>query len=178
MTKSFQDLLNNSNIADEIIPRLFLGSQEAASNKEFIKKYGITAVINATPTLPNYFQKNGVNYVRVPVDDSLKSCDINKMTAYLPFIVDVLKELHHNQKKKVLVHCHAGMQRSAIIIAAYLVKYYKKTPMEAIRYIISKRPVAFMNGTSLNFIDSLQAFAKNLNKFKIHSTKKYRTDTF
>jgi protein-tyrosine phosphatase len=60
-------------------------------------------------------------------------------------------ELIHNslqQNKKVLVHCHAGMQRSCAIVAMYLMKYYKinnqrMAPTNAILYIRSKRPIAF-----------------------------------
>lgn len=173
MKKSFRELEKESNDADEIIPGIFLGSQYAAEDYPFLKKKGITVVINASNHIPNYHKSKGITYVRVPVDDSLKNYDINKMTAYLPYIVEVLRFFHHTQKKNVLIHCAAGVQRSAVIVASYLVKYYKKTPMSAIRYIITKRPIAFHNGQSLNFIDSLKNFHTNIKRFDVIKTIKH-----
>lgn len=178
MPKSFKEIYNRSNDVDMIIPGIYLGNQESSSDSSFFKKHNITAVINCTPSVPNKFIRSGVKYIRIPVDDSLKVGDINKMTAWLPFVVHQLRQLHKTEKRNVLVHCHAGMQRSAIVVAAYLVQFYNMTPMQAIRFIISKRPIAFMNGQSLNFEKSLQAYYKNKKKFQVKtapSVKKRRT---
>lgn len=156
-----------SNDFDEIIPNLWLGSEDAALSTSFVTEKKIKGVINCTPSVPNKFKVHGVHYTRVSLDDSLKIKDINKMTLYLPYIVQQLRNIHHKKKHKVLVHCHAGMQRSAIVVAAYLVQYYNKTPSEAIKYIISKRPIAFLNGDSINFEDSLNVFYNNLKSFNI-----------
>lgn len=165
MTKSMRELERDGNDADQILPGLFLGNQESAEDYAFLKKNKITVVINASNHIPHYHRNKGITYIRVPVDDSLKVYDIKKMTVYLPYIVDTLRQIHHNEHKRVLVHCVQGMQRSAVIVAGYLVKYYNKTPMQAIKYIVAKRPIAFYNGRSLNFIDSLKEFHNNLKKF-------------
>jgi protein tyrosine phosphatase len=49
---------------------------------------------------------------------------LQEMYRALPCGVDML---HHALRKgAVLVHCHAGMQRSAALVTAYLAKYYFK----------------------------------------------------
>lgn len=166
---SFREIMDRSDDANEIVKGLYIGNQESAVDPEFIRKKRITAIINCTPSLPNKFKKAGViKYVRIPVDDSLKNTDINQMTAYLPFVVQSLRELHHNQRRNVLVHCHAGMQRSAIVVAAYLVQFYGLTPSQATRFIVKKRPIAFMNlRAPPNFEKSLQVFFKNMKKFRV-----------
>lgn len=41
----------------------------------------------------------------------------------------------------VLVHCQAGMSRSATVVAAYLIKAMQLDPVEALETIREKRPV-------------------------------------
>jgi protein-tyrosine phosphatase len=41
---------------------------------------------------------------------------------------------------KVAVHCHAGYGRTGIAIACYLIYALNMGPMEAIKFIRSKRP--------------------------------------
>lgn len=165
--KKMDRIFDTSNDYDEIIPRLWLGSEDAALSGSFMERKDIKAVLNCTPSVPHKFKGKGIEYVRIPLDDSLKMIDINKMTIYLPYIVQNLRIMHHKQKRNVLVHCHAGMQRSAIVVAAYLVQYYNKTPSEAIKYIVKKRPIAFYNGDSINFEKSLNTFYDNLKRFAI-----------
>jgi protein-tyrosine phosphatase len=59
-------------------------------------------------------------------------------------------------KKPVLVHCFAGMQRSCAVVACYLIKYYNITPLDAINFIKKKRNVAFFGG--VNFMRTLEMF--------------------
>ena len=177
--RPFREIAKESNDADEIISRLYIGNQESAADPDFIRRKRITAIINCTPSLPNKFIKAGIiKYVRIPVDDSLKVTDINQMTAWLPFVVDSLRQLHHTERRNVLVHCHAGMQRSAIVVAAYLVRYAGMTPSQATKFIVKKRPIAFMSlYAPPNFEKSINAFYKNMKKFQVKNAKSTRTAT-
>jgi protein-tyrosine phosphatase len=56
----------------------------------------------------------------------------------------------------------AGMQRSAAVVAIYLVAKYRCTTDEAIAYIKSKRPVAFLGNT--NFYKSIKGFEDSLRR--------------
>ena len=152
--------------ANEIVPGLWVGDQHAAQDPYFFSKYQIKAVVNVTKDIPNAFAKHGVIYLRIPVDDSLKREDINKMTMYLPKAMEFLRQQHLIRGKNVLVHCHAGIQRSATVTVAYLHAFYKKTIPEAIHQVISRRPVAFFGGVHFNFKDSLKKFTRQLKNKK------------
>lgn len=169
--KKLVDEVRSKPSAHEILPGLFLGNEFAAVNKKFIDSNNISVILNCTPDVPNKF--NYIEYLRINIDDSLKPQDIAKMTTFLPCILAFLYDKHTIKKKNVLVHCHAGMQRSAVIVAGYLMKYSKIPcaeklckPMEVINYIINIRPVAFRNKTSINFEQSLRVLYKNLKNGK------------
>ena len=66
-----------SNIADEIIPRLWLGNAKASMDEEFIRRNNITAVFNCTKNLP-FSPIIPIKY-RVPVDDNLEEEEIRNM---------------------------------------------------------------------------------------------------
>ena len=129
----------SSNTYNEIIPNLYIGNYE--SLKQF--KYFHT-IINCTKNIPFPISIN-ISKMRVAIDD-----DKSETEHLLQLAPAVLEFIHNSlqQNKKVLVHCHAGMQRSCAIVAMYLMKYYKinnqrMAPTNAILYIRSKRPIAF-----------------------------------
>ena len=141
---------------NEIIPGLFLGSRKSSENKFWIQTNQIQTIINCTTTVD--FNQNTTNNIRVPVEDKLNHEDFKKLYKYLPKITDLIhREL--KQMKPVLVHCYAGKQRSAAVVAAYLIKYAKMTLISAIKAIKTKRPVAFT--PNVNFLKVLQLYEKN-----------------
>ena len=151
----------------KILPNLYLGNFRAAKNKAFFESKNIKGVLNCTREvdIPNYFRNTGsIEYMRIPVDDSLKIIDINLMTKFLPVAVEYIHKHVSIQKNPMLVHCVAGRERSCICVAAYLVKYKNMTPDQAYVYILKNRPEAFFFGKSINFEKSLEEYAKSLKK--------------
>lgn len=110
--------------ADEVLPGLWIGNQAASQSKTWLKSNNIKTVFNCTKHLPFV---GGALKIRIPVNDpgpfnGLDQDDVRVMNKALPCAVDML---HHSLGKGgVLVHCHAGMQRSAAVVTAYLAKYY------------------------------------------------------
>lgn len=151
----------------EIIKGIWIGNYRGAKDKAFFEKHKIKAVLNCTTDLPSSFCSNkGIEYMRVPIEDSLKEKDYRKMVDYFPVIVEFIHKHHVLEKHNILVHCWAGRQRSAISVAAYLVKYYKLTPNEAIKFIVQKRQEAFHFHKSINFDWSLDTYYKQLTRCK------------
>lgn len=151
----------------KIISKLYLGNYQAAKDPDFFKEKKIKAVLNCTKDIPNHFAcKKDIEYMRIPVDDSLRETDFKKMYEFFPVIVEFIHKHIVLQKNNILVHCYAGRQRSAISVAAYLVAKLGMTPADACKFIMDKRKEAFHFGLSLNFEDSLNKYYKDLQKTK------------
>jgi len=133
--------------ADEIIPRVWLGNRYAAVDDDWLSKNGIDTVFNCTKDLP--FHESIENRYRVPVDDDLTSEEINNMSRWSPEIAyKILRE--YKKGKNILVHCAAGMQRSAAAVTFFLITLTgERAPklMSAIRKI---RPIAFVPSANFN----------------------------
>lgn len=154
----------NGDVGSEIIPGLYIGNMNTAKNKMFFNKKNIRAVLNLTPDVPNYYScpKEKVEYMRISVNDSLQPIDINKMYNYLPCIVSFIYKNLVLERKPVLVHCHAGIQRSAAAVAAFLMKTRKASLDNVVHYMVSKRPIVFNQGRSINFKNSLIQYQQDI----------------
>jgi atypical dual specificity phosphatase len=143
--------------AHEIIPRLWIGNLHASQSTEFIRSNNINTVFNCTKTLP--YHPDIPNKYRVPVDDNLQEAEIRNMELWSSEIaLKLIREYQNNST--ILVHCHAGMQRSCASVAFFLIAYKKMKAEEAIQFIKSKRPIAFHGGA--NFGRAIKFFS---NKF-------------
>ncbi len=153
-------------MAVNIMPEIWLGDGRAAQSAQFFRKAKITAVLNMTPTVPNTFSADEtIEYLRIPVYDSFEKRDPNLMYSYLPVITEFIYKAAVIEKRNIFVGCHLGRQRSCAAVAAYLMRFYNKTPFEAMEYIVKKKPDAFHYGASVNFAKSL-----NLFYHKLHGT--------
>jgi len=147
--------------ADEILPGLWLGNRVAAHDPEFLRTKRIGAVFNATKDIP--FQSGVNRRYRIPVDDNLKEEEIRNMELWSYEIVYKLRmEMKRAEAEGtgVLVHCAAGMQRSAAIVAMYLIALEHKKAEDAIRFIQDRRPIAFR--PAVNFDRSIRGFEDSL----------------
>lgn len=141
--------------AHEIIPRLWLGNKAAALEQDWLRQHNIDVVFNATKDLP--FANVAKRQYRVPVDDNLEPDEIYNMAQWAPEIIyNVLKE--YNAGNNILIHCFAGMQRSAAIVAMTLIVLKQMKTDEAIAAIKEKRRIAFYPGA--NFYRSIQDFER------------------
>jgi len=111
---------------------------------------------------------------RIPVNDSLLEKDFLLMQKYFQIIIPLLLRKYTIEKKNILVHCHMGKQRSAIVVAGLLkvlldYKYIdldkvpnivdKKKQFDYIcNYIVLKRPQAFTFGYRINFKKTFYRF--------------------
>lgn len=144
---------------NKVMNKIYLGNFQAAKDKDFFKNKNIKAVLNCTRDIPNHFAHNkDIEYMRIPVEDSLKDRDYNLMYQYMPCIVEFIHKHTVLQGQNILVHCWAGRQRSAISIAAYLVDKHGLNPHDACQLVMNKRPEAFHFGQSLNFDQALNKF--------------------
>nr|WAW78376.1 dual-specificity phosphatase 14a [Paralichthys olivaceus] len=124
----------------QITPNLFLSRGNVASNRSLLLSKGITCVVNATIELPN-FNWPHMEYVKVPLADMPHS----PISLYFDSVAD---KIHSVGRKRgaVLVHCAAGVSRSASLCLAYLMKYHRVSLAEAHAWVKARRPVIRPNG--------------------------------
>lgn len=108
---------------DEVYPNVFIGDAGAARNKSYLRRIGITHVVNTAEgnrygmvnTDAHFYRDSGIRYMGLPLLD-LPSARIHQyFYAAADFIDDAIKS-----GGKVLVHCLMGMSRSSTITIAYL----------------------------------------------------------
>ena len=126
--------------AHEIVPRLWLGNKAAAANTEWLHQNNITVVFNCTKTLP--FDSTIPYMYRVPVDDNLEPAEISNMAVWA---AETQMKLVREYKagRTILVHCHAGMQRSAAVVAMFLITARGLKADQAMAAVKQVRPIAF-----------------------------------
>lgn len=140
--------------ATEIIPRLYLGNAKASIDEDFIRQHNIQVVFNCTKNLP-FSPIIPIKY-RIPVDDSLQEEEIRNMELWSNEIAfKIMSE--YIDGKTILVHCFAGMQRSAASVAFFLIAFMRLRALDAMKMIKEKRPIAFHPranfGRSIDYFD-------------------------
>jgi dual specificity phosphatase 12 len=140
--------------ANEIIPRLWLGNAKASMDEDFIRQKNITVVFNCTKNLP-FSPIIPIKY-RICIDDNLEEEEIRNMELWSSEIAfKIMTE--YIEGKTILVHCFAGMQRSAASVAFFLISYLKIRALDAMKMIKEKRMIAFYPranfGRSIDYFD-------------------------
>ena len=96
---------------------LWIGSARDAADVSWLRRHRIGLVVNCTRHLPD--NAAGIASMRVPVDDAPD--EVPTMLRCLPGAVKKI-ETALASGKHVLVHCHAGMSRSATVAACFIAK--------------------------------------------------------
>jgi len=146
--------------ANEIIPNLFLGDITASKNRDFYESVNIGMVVNCSKTIP-FLEGGTFKKVRVPVDDNLQEEEIQNLAKWSPKIIRQIWE-EYSKGTVILVHCHAGMQRSAAVVAMFLMFYQRCNHQEAISRIRKRRPIVFQPG--INFYKAIIKFETSMNE--------------
>ncbi|XP_069467079.1 dual specificity protein phosphatase 13A-like [Ambystoma mexicanum] len=128
------------NHVDEVWPAVFLGDLKTSHNKFLLWKMGITHVLNAahgkTFSQGNHdFYGTTVEYHGVPADD-LPHFDISK---YFYSAAEFIHKALNKTGGKVLVHCAAGLSRSATLVLAYLMIQHHLRLDQAIEKVTEHR---------------------------------------
>uniref|UniRef100_UPI0037E93730 dual specificity protein phosphatase 8 isoform X2 n=1 Tax=Semicossyphus pulcher TaxID=241346 RepID=UPI0037E93730 len=137
-----------------ILPHLYLGSQKDVLNKDLMVQNGITYVLNASNTCPKPDFISESHFMRIPVND-------NYCEKLLPWL-DKTNEFIDKAKVsncRVIVHCLAGISRSATIAIAYIMKTMGLSSDDAYRFVKDRRPSISPN---FNFLGQLLEFEKGL----------------
>ena len=127
---------------------------------------------------PSLFSTEGIN---------VKLCGWKDMDVpdSLYFMLDIVKEMVFTidtEKKRVLVHCHAGKGRTGVVIACFLIFKYHISADESIKKVREKRPKCIENRDQREYCEKFFSFIKNLRmiftkqKKDIYSFIKHQND--
>ncbi|XP_028319329.1 dual specificity protein phosphatase 4 [Gouania willdenowi] len=137
----------------EILPFLYLGSALHASKKEVLDSIGISALLNVSADCPNHFE-GAYQYKCIPVEDNHKE-DISCWFLEAIEFIDSVRD----STGRVLVHCQAGISRSATICLAYLMKRKRVRLDEAFEFVRRRRSIISPN---FSFMGQLLQFESQL----------------
>lgn len=139
---------------------IFLGSYFAAKSKKFLLDNKITHVLNVADEIPNEHEGKPdcahITYCKLDLDDTVDF----PIEEFLPSAHSFIDSSRNTaSSSSILIHCKAGMSRSAAIVISYLMKQYQFSLHKAMYHSIEKRPEVSPNK---GFIKKLQVYEKSL----------------
>eukprot|EP00727_Mastigamoeba_balamuthi_P010857 m51a1_g6394 hypothetical protein (562) ;mRNA; f:207871-210098 len=134
---------------NEVLPRLWLGNYNNALNRAALKRRNVTHILSVAPVKPA-FPKDFIYFV-IPVEDEE---DVD-LTPYFQSCIEFIQGAMA-RGESTLVHCMAGVSRSATIVAAYVMVHNRMTAENAVAFVQEQRSMVCPN----------MAFRKQLLEFE------------
>lgn len=140
------------NTADTIIPNLYLGDKNAATDLELVSKLELTHILSVdmiplpqvvSSTFPN------IALMHISVVDMCHEDLLCHFESAYKFIKEGVT------RGAILVHCYHGVSRSATLVLAYLMRNRKWPLSEALSHVKGHRPCICPND---GFMDQLRLF--------------------
>lgn len=134
-----------------IYKNIYLGNANVAYTPEILKKYNIQAIVQALPiSIPN----NGIDeYLVIPINDHPSE----NLLSHIPSFFEFMKK---NKNKNILIHCMAGISRSASLVIAWLMYKFNFNYETSHKYVLSKRSIINPNP---GFVEQLKKLENELN---------------
>ena len=145
----------------EIIPGfLWLGDYQDAQNKKLLQNYGITWILNCAGGDINIGYPRDFRVHKFKARDR---ANYNLVEQHMDESVEFINKCKNN-RGKILVHCVAGMNRSATITVGYLLNHFQDMDLlQAIKYTVKKRSWILTNA---GFRRQLIQYAAERNQLK------------
>lgn len=157
-------------------PDLYIGNRDDALNKDWLLRHSIGAIVNCTPASDIPFRANmpkSTRKLRIDVvDDGGSEKEVTRLANKLPQAVQFIDSARR-KGLNVLVHCRAGQQRSAAVVAAYILfccykdGYTGCSVKDAVEFVKDRRKAAFT--PRANFQRALDRYRRRL--FSLRNNK-------
>jgi len=141
---------------DRILPNLYLGGMEAAVDAESLAQQGVRAVVCCNREFEFATSKYNpeLDYYRVDVEDMGRE----PIELFFPEATEFIHK-HLSEERPVLIHCKAGVSRSASVLLAYLIEYCGYSLHDAFMFTLERRPTITPNP---GFMTRLREYEKEI----------------
>jgi len=131
---------------DEVYPGIVLGNGATVKKKDYLKKIGMTHVLNAAEFRgvnigEDYFAGTSIKYQGLRVEDTPQTQICRHFMEMAQFIDSALSD-----NGKVFVNCVFGRSRSTSCVVAYLMLKLDWSALKALTHIREKRPIQVNEG--------------------------------
>ncbi|CAG2173826.1 unnamed protein product [Oppiella nova] len=137
-----------------ILPFLYLGSQQDALNKDTLRDHNIQYELNVSTSCPKPEFISDSHFLRIAVNDNYNE----NLLPYFPKAFSFLDKVRESGGCAI-VHCLAGISRSATVAISYVMRHLCMSSDDAYRYVKSKRATISPN---FNFLGQLLEYEKQL----------------
>lgn len=137
-----------------ITDRIALGDIRTGGNIGALKSAGIDVVVIALPALPLRkmdYVNAGISFLHIPSQDHPNE----NLGKYFDLVYEFISAFD-DAGRKILVHCHAGISRSATLLTSYIMKKYNMNVHDAIAYIRKNRSIIHPNSGFVNQLAALE----------------------
>ena len=145
-----------ANRMDEIIPGVFVGGIQASTDYDLLHDNAISYILNVSnfpldTEVMNKYESLNIQFAQVKMEDS-PYFDLRKNI--LAAVSTVRSAVNDNGR--ILVHCMAGISRSATVVAAYMIEYLGHSANSALQEMSLKQPAVYPNSGFLTFLRNLE----------------------
>ena len=132
-------LVTGTRDKDHIMEGVWIGNHKASEDVDFLVRERIEVIFNCTKN-HIFADVDGIIKYRIPVNDNIR--DLSKYRKWIDWASYILNH-HMRDGRTILIHCHAGLQRSATLLAYTLIRYRGYTIERCLDEIRARRPMAF-----------------------------------
>jgi len=145
--------------ADKIDDHIWLGDIDSSENHQALDALNITHILTVLDFDPERPADDRRTRKHVRAYDFHTADLIGEFESCYQFIDQAV-----SKNENVLIHCHAGMSRSATIACAYLMKKYNLSFETALEQLRSKRPCVYPNPGFANQLRLYHSMNYSFNK--------------
>jgi dual specificity MAP kinase phosphatase len=120
----------------QITENIFLGDRRHSESLEWLKKNGITHIVNCAIELENVYSQD-FTYLNLDLIDHVEQSIFPAVHEAYVFIYTAITK---NNNNKILIHCHAGISRSSTVVIYYVMQTRSFSFMAAYNFVKDKHP--------------------------------------